>query len=129
MNWRLCLIALITITAQLASWFPNQLNAAAPSEARLTRVSNSVQLLCSTAADFPPLRSEQSIVAEGQKQQCEKKKKTLINTNLIIFGGGIRVSVVGLRPTASLSRTTAAVALATPRRAPKLSPESVPASH
>jgi hypothetical protein len=190
MNWRLCLPALITITAQLASWFPNQLNAAAPSESRVTRVSSSVQLLCPMAAarrasvnntlegtgrlyrpghlgdsvlvgpgqmvignadtavsdpvdfdinrftktscfitDFPPLRSEQSIVAEGQKQQREKSKKTLINTNLVIFGGGIRVSVVGLRPTASLSRTTAAVALATPRRAPKLSPEAVPASH
>ena len=50
MNWRVCLLALITITAELASWFPNQVNAAAPSEARITRVGNSVQLLCRTAA-------------------------------------------------------------------------------
>jgi hypothetical protein len=239
MNWRVCLLALITITAELASWFPNQVNAAAPSEARITRVGNSVQLLCRTAAarrasvnniigeettvrtgktsrseltfsdetvvrlaantafnfkdgthglnlregaaliqatkkangatvhaagvaaavtgatvmieyhpggvckflvlegtgrlyrlghlgdsvlvgpgqvaignpnaavsdpvdfdisrftktsclisDFPPLRSEHSIVAEGQKQQREKSKKTLIDMNLVIFGGG-----------------------------------------
>ena len=121
MNWRLCLLTLITITAQLASWFPHQLNAATPSDARVTRVSNSVQLLCSTVADFPSLRSERSVVAEGQKQQREKSKKTLINTNLVIFGGGMRVSLVGPGPTAP-------VALATPRRAPKLSPEAVPAS-
>jgi len=128
MNWRLCLLTLITITAQLASWFPNQLNAATPSEARVTRVSNSVQLLCSTAADFPCLRSEQSVVAEDRKQPREKSKKTLINTNLVIFGGGMRVSLVGPGPTAPVSRTTAPVAPATPRREPKLSPEAVPAS-
>jgi FecR protein len=279
MNWRVCLLALITITAELASWFPNQVNAAAPSEARITRVGNSVQLLCRTAAarrasvnniigeettvrtgktsrgeltfsdetvvrlaantafnfkdgthglnlregaaliqatkkangatvhaagvaaavtgatvmieyhpggvckflvlegtgrlyrpghlgdsvlvgpgqvvlgnpnaavsdpvdfdisrftktsclisDFPPLRSEHSIVAEGQKQQREKSKKTLIDTNLVIFGGGTRMSLVGPGPTDAVSRTTAAVAPATPRRAPNLSPEAVPAS-
>jgi hypothetical protein len=78
--------------------------------------------------DFPPLHSEQSIVVEGQKQQREKSKKTLIDTNLVIFGGGTRVSLVGPRPTDPVSRTTAAVAPATPRGAPNLSPEAVPAS-
>jgi hypothetical protein len=79
-------------------------------------------------SDFPPLRSEHSIVAEGQKQQREKSKKTLIDTNLVIFGGGTRMSLVGPGPTDAVSRTTAAVAPATPRRAPNLSPEAVPAS-
>ena len=45
--------------------------------------------------DLPPLRSEKLIAAESQKQQQEKSKKTLIDTNLVIFGGGTRVSVLG----------------------------------
>jgi FecR protein len=44
--------------------------------------------------DFPPLRSESSMVAESEKQQREKSKKVLIDTNLVIFGGGTRVSIV-----------------------------------
>lgn len=196
MNWRLCVLALITIMAQLASWFPNQVNAAALSAARVTRVSNSVQLLCPTAparrasvnntideetlvlegtrrlyrlghlgdsvlvgpgqmvignpntavsdrvdfdisrftetscfiSDCPPPRSEQSIVVAGQKQWREKSKKTLIDTNLAIFGGGTRVSLVGPSPADPVNRMTAAVAPAMPRRAPNLSPEAIPAS-
>jgi hypothetical protein len=76
--------------------------------------------------DFPPLRSENSIVAEGQKQQREKSKKTLIDTNLVIFGGGTLVSLVGEGQTDVVARTTAA--LVTPRRALNLSPEAAPAS-
>jgi FecR protein len=75
--------------------------------------------------DFPPLRSERSIMAESQKQQREKSTKTLINTNLVIFGGGTQVSAVGQEQTATAGRTTAS--LVTPRRAAKLSPEAVPA--
>ena len=48
--------------------------------------------------DFPPLRTEKMIVAESQKQQREKSKKSLIETNLVIFGGGTRVSLVGQAP-------------------------------
>jgi hypothetical protein len=48
--------------------------------------------------DFPPLPSEKMISAESQKQEQEKSKKTLIETNLVIFGGGTRVSVVGQTP-------------------------------
>jgi hypothetical protein len=44
--------------------------------------------------DFAPLRSEASIVSESQKQQRQKSKKMLIDTNLVIFGGGTQVSVV-----------------------------------
>jgi FecR protein len=74
--------------------------------------------------DFPPLRSEQSIVAESQKQQREKSNKTLIDTNLVIFGGGTQVSVVGHEQTdAADQATTASV---TPRRAPMMSREAAP---
>ncbi len=47
---------------------------------------------------FPALRSEKMILAETQKQQQEKSKKSLIETNLVIFGGGTRVSLVGQAP-------------------------------
>jgi hypothetical protein len=75
--------------------------------------------------DFPSLRSEKSIVAESQKQQREKSNKTLIDTNLIIFGGGTRVSVVGQEQTDAADRKTAA--LVTPHRLPSLSPNAAPA--
>ena len=75
--------------------------------------------------DFPPLRSEKSIVAESQKQQRAKSKKSLIDTNLVIFGGGTLVSLVGQEQTEAVGGTTAS--LATPRRAPNLSPEAAPA--
>jgi len=61
-------------------------------------------------ADLPPLRSEKLIAAESQKQQQEKSKKTLIDTNLVIFGGGTRVSVLGQAQTNVAGRTTAAPA-------------------
>ena len=57
--------------------------------------------------DLPPLRSEKLIVAESRKQQQEKSKKTLIDTNLVIFGGGTRVSVLGQAQTNVANRTTA----------------------
>jgi hypothetical protein len=44
---------------------------------------------------LPPLGSEKMILAESQKQQREKSKKTLVETNLVIFGGGTQVSLVG----------------------------------
>ena len=57
---------------------------------------------------LPALRSESSIVLEAQKQQHEKSKKTLVETNLVIFGGGTRVSLVGQAQTNAADRTTAA---------------------
>jgi hypothetical protein len=57
---------------------------------------------------LPPLRSEKSIAAECQKQEREKSKKTLIDTNMVIFGGGTRVSLVGqVQGGAPGERTTA----------------------
>jgi hypothetical protein len=57
--------------------------------------------------DLPPLRSEKLIVSESQKQQREKSKKTLIDTNLAIFGGGTRVSVLGQAQSNVAGRSTA----------------------
>lgn len=48
--------------------------------------------------DHPPLRSEESIAQESQKQQREKAKKVLIDTNLVIFGGGTVVSITNPAP-------------------------------
>jgi len=64
---------------------------------------------------LPPLRSEKMILAESQKQQREKSKKALIETNLVIFGGGTQVSLIGQAP-------------ATTHPAPKPSPEAARAS-
>jgi hypothetical protein len=75
--------------------------------------------------DFPSLRSEKSIVAESQKQQREKSNKTLIDTNLVIFGGGTQVSVVGQEQTDTADHKTAA--LVTPHRVPSLTPNAAPA--
>jgi FecR-like protein len=66
---------------------------------------------------LPPLRSEKLIAAESRKQQREKSKKTLIDTNLVIFGGGTRVSLVGQGQTATPGRATAPTATTPP--APK----------
>ena len=75
--------------------------------------------------DFPPLRSEKSIVVESQKQQREKSNKTLAGTNMIIFGGGTQVSVTDQGQTDTADHKTAA--LVTPHRAPSLSPNAAPA--
>jgi len=74
--------------------------------------------------DFPPLASEKSIVAESQKQHREKSNKTLVDTNLVIFGGGTQVSVVGQERTDTADHKTAA--LVTPHRVPGLSPNAAP---
>jgi hypothetical protein len=67
---------------------------------------------------LPQLRSKKSIVAESQKQQREKSKKTLIETNMVIFGGGTRVSLVGQAQNDSVSRATAAPAVLRPTPTP-----------
>jgi hypothetical protein len=65
--------------------------------------------------NLPALRSEKMILAESQKQQQEKSKKSLIETNLVIFGGGTRVSLVAQAPS-------------TTHPAPNPSPEAARAS-
>ena len=59
---------------------------------------------------LPPLRSEKLVAAESRKQQQEKSKKTLIDTNLVIFGGGTRVSVLGQTQSKVVNQTNAATA-------------------
>src|ERR1700730_12772223 len=49
---------------------------------------------CLLICDFPPLQSEKSIADASQQQQREKSKRILIDTNLVIFGGGTAVTVV-----------------------------------
>jgi FecR protein len=75
--------------------------------------------------DFPPLRSVKSIVAEGQKQQRQKTTKTLVDTNLVIFGGGTQVSVTDQGQTDTADRKPAAQV--TPHRVQSLSPNAAPA--
>jgi len=75
--------------------------------------------------DFPPLRSQKSIVLESQKQQREKLDKVLIDTNLVIFGGGTQVSVTDQERPDTADHKTAA--LVTPHRVPSLSPNAAPA--
>src|SRR5438067_5309986 len=75
--------------------------------------------------DFPPLRSQKSIVGESQKQQREKSNKIIIDTNMVIFGGGTQVSVVGQEQTGTVDHKTAA--LVTPHRVPSLSSNATPA--
>lgn len=65
-------------------------------------------------AEFSPLRSQASMVAESEKQARAKSKKTLIDTNLVIFGGGTRVSLVNPNPG---GQTDAQVSTETPKPA------------
>ena len=48
--------------------------------------------------DFAPLRSAPLMAAESQKQERRKSRKTLIETNLVIFGAGTNVSLVDPKP-------------------------------
>jgi hypothetical protein len=75
--------------------------------------------------DFPPLRSVKSIWVESQKQQHEKSTKNLVDTNLVIFGGGTQVSVTDQGQPGTADHKTAA--LATPHRLQSLSPNVAPA--
>jgi hypothetical protein len=67
--------------------------------------------------DFPSLRREKMVLAECQKQQREKSKKFLVETNMIIFGGGNRVSLVGQAP--ALANPTTHPSPSTARTSPQ----------
>jgi hypothetical protein len=49
---------------------------------------------CPLIQDFKPLPDGKSLAAACERQQGEKSRKTLIDTNLVIFGGGSTVSIV-----------------------------------
>jgi hypothetical protein len=74
--------------------------------------------------DFPPLPGEKLIVAESQKQQHQKSNKTLVGTNMVIFGGGTQVSVTDQQQADTADRKTAALVM--PHRVPNLSPNAAP---
>jgi FecR-like protein len=99
---------------------PGQLVMGNPNAAVSDPVNFDIARFVKTSRFFvglPPLRSEKLIAAESQKQQREKSKKTLIDTNLVIFGGGTRVSLVGQGQAATQGRATAPTATTPP--APK----------
>jgi hypothetical protein len=73
--------------------------------------------------DFAPLRSESSIVSESQKQQRQKSKKVLIDTNLVIFGGGTQVSLTEPEQTDAVDQGTATPP---PAARPNPTPDSIP---
>ncbi len=60
--------------------------------ARLLRTSKFI-------TDFAPLRSERLMAGASQKQERAKSKKRLIDTNLVIFGGGTVVSLTNPKQT------------------------------
>ena len=49
---------------------------------------------CRLIGDFAPLRSAAFLAKRSEKQDREKSKKQLIETNLVIFGEGTLVSLV-----------------------------------
>jgi len=73
---------------------------------------------CRFIVDFKPLRSGASMASESQKQQKEKSKKNLIDTNLVILGGGTVVSLVDPAQVDAIGRPTPAAATTTSRATP-----------
>ena len=70
---------------------------------------------CRFMVDFPPLGSETLIANESRKQERAKTKKVLIDTNLVIFGGG---TLVSLMDPAKVGANPATAAPAAPASSP-----------
>ena len=68
--------------------------------------------------DFSPLGSEGLIAKEIEKQQRAKSKRTLIDTNLVIFGKGTRVSLTNPAQTNAPSQTSPSSAKSQPPTIP-----------
>ena len=106
---------------------PGQMVFGNPESALSDPVDFDIQRFTKTSrfiTDFPPLRSVKSIAAESQKQQHEKSTKNLVDTNLVIFGGGTQVSVTDQGQPDTADHKSAA--LATPHRLQSLSPNAAP---
>jgi FecR protein len=73
---------------------------------------------CRFIVDFKPLRSATSMASESQKQQKEKSKKNLIDTNLVILGGGTVVSLVDPAQVDAIGRATSPAATTTSSTTP-----------
>ncbi|HEU0275815.1 MAG TPA: FecR family protein [Candidatus Udaeobacter sp.] len=107
---------------------PGQMVIGNPNEAISEPVDVDIDRFLKTSGfikDFPPLRGEKLIVTESRKQLHEKSNKTLIGTNMVIFGGGTQVSVNDQQQADTPDRKTAALVM--PHRAPNLSPNAAPA--
>lgn len=72
--------------------------------------------------DLPPLGSEKLMASECEKQAREKSKKNLIDTNLVIFGGGTLVSLTN--PPAANAAGPAAGESSTPTPTPSPNPQA-----
>ena len=68
---------------------------------------------CRFIVDFPPLGSETLVANESRKQERAKTKKVLIDTNLVIFGGGTLVSLVEPTKADAIAHATATPAAPT----------------
>jgi len=107
---------------------PGQMVIGNPAEAISEPVDVDIDRFLKTSGfikDFPPLPGEKLIVAESQKQQHQKSNKTLVGTNMVIFGGGTQVSVTDQGQANTSDRKTAALVM--PHRVPNLSPNAAPA--
>jgi len=76
---------------------------------------------CPLIRGFGPLPSEKLLAAASARQQEEKSKKGLIDTNLVIFGGGSNVSVVN-----SVKKTEVAASAQNSASKPRPSTEEQP---
>ena len=73
----------------------------------LARLLNTSRLI----VDFPPLSSGNLIAKEIEKQQRAKSKRTLIDTNLVIFGKGTLVSLTNPAQTNAVSQAVPSSAI------------------
>jgi quercetin dioxygenase-like cupin family protein len=75
-----------------------------PVDVDLARLLKTARLIL----DFPPLASQKLIARENEKQQRAKSKKSLIDTNLVIFGKGTLVSLTNPSQTTATNHPTGA---------------------
>jgi hypothetical protein len=77
-----------------------------PVDVDLGRILKTARLII----DFPALGSQSLIAKESEKQQRAKSKRSLIDTNLVIFGKGTVVSLTNpAQPTAASQPVAASV--------------------
>jgi quercetin dioxygenase-like cupin family protein len=83
---------------------PDAKNLPDPVDVDLERLLKTARLII----DFPPLGSQHLIAKESEKQQRAKSKKSLVDTNLVIFGKGTVVSLTNPAQTTAASHPIAA---------------------
>ncbi len=83
---------------------PDAKNLPDPVDVDLARLLKTARLII----DFPPLGSENLIAKEIEKQQRAKSKKSMTDTNLVIFGKGTIVSLTNPAQMTAASRPISA---------------------